>query len=278
MAFPLDPYGNPIPINPGAKVITTSDGVPKPIRNNLLLTDDFTVTDVPGSDTTLLGVSGSPATAITELTGDVTATGPGSVAATIANDAVTTAKIDDAAVTTIKIADANVTSAKLTNTGSTAGRVGVPVLIGQADLSGAASFAPTAWAAGAYRKLQFFIRIDSGTLTGANIVLTGLTAGTAYVTSSVYGLGTASAAETEVAGASWNTGIISARAKLDGHFNIKVGGFRDGTADLWIANGGTPVHYIKHFHNTDTTNEATAFVLTFTGGTATGYAELWGTP
>lgn len=41
-------------------------------------------------------------TAINALTGDVTATGPGSVAATIANDAVTTAKILNANVTPAK--------------------------------------------------------------------------------------------------------------------------------------------------------------------------------
>ena len=45
---------------------------------------------------------------ITALTGDVTATGPGSVAATIANDAVTTVKILNANVTSAKIAAAAV--------------------------------------------------------------------------------------------------------------------------------------------------------------------------
>lgn len=50
--------------------------------------------------------SGSSGSAISALTGDVTATGPGSVAATIANNAVTTAKINNAAVTLAKIANA----------------------------------------------------------------------------------------------------------------------------------------------------------------------------
>lgn len=44
---------------------------------------------------TTLSVSGGAGSAITALTGDVTATGPGSVAATIANDAVTYAKIQN---------------------------------------------------------------------------------------------------------------------------------------------------------------------------------------
>lgn len=64
--------------------------------------------------------------AITALTGDVTATGGGSAAATIANSAVTTAKIDDAAVIYAKIQD--VTASKLLGRGSAAGD-GPPVEI-----------------------------------------------------------------------------------------------------------------------------------------------------
>lgn len=50
---------------------------------------------------------------ITALTGDVTATGPGSVAATIANLAVTTGKIDNLAVTAGKIANDTITNTQV---------------------------------------------------------------------------------------------------------------------------------------------------------------------
>lgn len=84
------------------------------------------------SDAVLIGFSAAGTTlvsgGITQLTGDVVASGAGSVVATIANGAVTTpklaagsvhtAKIEDLAVTTIKIADANVTLAKIANVGS----------------------------------------------------------------------------------------------------------------------------------------------------------------
>ncbi len=59
---------------------------------------------------TVMAAGGS---GITGLTGDVTASGTGSVAATIAALAVTAAKIAADAVTTVKILDANVTTAKL---------------------------------------------------------------------------------------------------------------------------------------------------------------------
>jgi hypothetical protein len=60
---------------------------------------------------------------ITALTGDVTASGPGSVAATIANNAVTTAKIADSNVTTAKIADSNVTTAKIADSNVTTAKL-----------------------------------------------------------------------------------------------------------------------------------------------------------
>jgi hypothetical protein len=55
--------------------------------------------------------------AISALTGDVTATGPGSVAATIASNAVTTTKINNSAVTLAKIANAAANS-KLLGSGA----------------------------------------------------------------------------------------------------------------------------------------------------------------
>jgi hypothetical protein len=67
--------------------------------------------------------SSSAGSGITALTGDVTATGPGSVPATLANDAVTTAKILDGNVTLAKIADASANSKLL---GSGAAGSGAP--------------------------------------------------------------------------------------------------------------------------------------------------------
>jgi hypothetical protein len=78
----------------------------------------------PRTGTWRLTVSGSVgAGGITDLTGDVTGTGPGSTAATIALLAVTTGKLADMAVdtaklnsdavTTLKILDANITTQKL---------------------------------------------------------------------------------------------------------------------------------------------------------------------
>ncbi|WP_413943025.1 tail fiber domain-containing protein [Bdellovibrio sp. HCB-162] len=55
-----------------------------------------------GTAVQTLGLAGS---GLTALTGDVTATGPGSAAATIANNAITTAKINNLAVTDAKIND-----------------------------------------------------------------------------------------------------------------------------------------------------------------------------
>jgi hypothetical protein len=58
----------------------------------------------------------TPINSITALTGDVTATGPGSAVATIANGVVTTAKLANAAVTAAKLAAASVTPASISVT------------------------------------------------------------------------------------------------------------------------------------------------------------------
>jgi len=73
--------------------------------------------DVYVYDTSWHLISSGTATAITSLTSDVTATGPGAAAATIANNAVTTAKINNAAVTLAKIANA-AASSKLVGSGA----------------------------------------------------------------------------------------------------------------------------------------------------------------
>ena len=85
--------------------------------------------------------SSGSSNAITALTTDVVATGPGSVPATIQPLAVTTAKIDNLAVTdaklaadsviTVKILDANVTNAKLDDTAVTPGTYGDSTHVGQ---------------------------------------------------------------------------------------------------------------------------------------------------
>lgn len=75
--------------------------------NNLLLS-------VNASDQLIFNGTSVLSNAITALTGDVAATGPGIVAATIANLAVTTGKIADSAITDLKVsASAAITLSKL---------------------------------------------------------------------------------------------------------------------------------------------------------------------
>jgi lysophospholipase L1-like esterase len=69
-------------------------------------------------DSTVVSGGGS---GITALTGDVTASGTGSVAATIANNAVTTVKIQDDAVTAAKIGAGEVGASELASTAVAAG-------------------------------------------------------------------------------------------------------------------------------------------------------------
>ena len=83
---------HPIAAAAGTGIVWVKNTAP----STLIFTNDA------GTDTTL-GAGGGGG--ITALTGEVTASGSGSVAATIANSAVTTAKINADAVTNAKIAD-----------------------------------------------------------------------------------------------------------------------------------------------------------------------------
>lgn len=79
---------------------------------SLALSSGSTTGALSNTDWTTFNNKQAAGSYITALTGDVTASGPGSVAATIANDAVTTVKILDLNVTTGKLADNAVSNAK----------------------------------------------------------------------------------------------------------------------------------------------------------------------
>lgn len=86
----------------GAPTATAGHWAPGAIVTNLVDGTNYEMTGTTASPAwTILATGGS---GITALTGDVTATGPGSVAATIAANAVVTAKIANANVTLAKLA------------------------------------------------------------------------------------------------------------------------------------------------------------------------------
>ncbi len=84
----------------GAKTIKLSDGTATPI--GILALNSIIQVTYDGTSMLLVNTTGS-ATSVTSLTGDVTGTGPGATATTIAALAVTTGKIAAGAVTEAKI-------------------------------------------------------------------------------------------------------------------------------------------------------------------------------
>lgn len=98
----------------GAKTIKSNDGTTAPPIGSIIAGG---ISQFIYDGTNFQTSPVTAAAAITALTGDVTATGPGSVASTIANNAVTTAKINNSAVTLAKIANAAANS-KLLGSGA----------------------------------------------------------------------------------------------------------------------------------------------------------------
>jgi len=89
---------------------------------------------------------------------------------TIADNTITTAMLQNGSVTTAKLAAEAVTNAKLANSGSTAGRLGAPVLIDETDLAAATTYTATMTAA-AFRSLKIICRVSAGMTPGNPITL-----------------------------------------------------------------------------------------------------------
>lgn len=85
---------------PSRALITDANG--RPIASSTTATEIGYVNGVTSSIQTQLGTKQATGNYITALTGDVTASGPGSVASTIANSAVTNAKLSQMAALTLK--------------------------------------------------------------------------------------------------------------------------------------------------------------------------------
>jgi len=218
---PFDPYGNPIPAQPGAKRISKSDGTSIPIRSVLKLSSDFSTSDDQTGDATALSLANVP------------------------------------------------------GSGTTAGRYEIPILIEAGAKSAVSSWVPT-FAAGAYKRLKIRVRSDAAsTFTGGVMSLTGLT-GT-YSKQTLYTL--AGAAAGIVTAANWNNDdFVGAPGVFWGEIDIMTGGHRNAFFNARHDNGGTPVLRFIWGSHSDTTHDVTAFSMTFTGGTFTGYTEIWGIP
>jgi hypothetical protein len=209
--------------------------------------------------------------AITALTGDVTATGPGSVAATIANNAVTTVKILDANVTTAKIADSAVTAAKIASNAVTT----VKILDSNVTTAKIADDAVT------LAKLQNAVaaNIVLGNIGAAGAIYTELTAANLYTLLSILnGLVdrvpyfTAANAMTASGNFKYFSGVkelnVGGGISLDGRFVHRDSANITGNNSAFIGSNSVEGVYSMLLQNTKNVAAASTKLQLFVGGTA----------
>jgi hypothetical protein len=209
--------------------------------------------------------------AITALTGDVTATGPGSVAATIANNAVTTVKILDANVTTAKIADSAVTAAKIASNAVTT----VKILDANVTTTKIADDAVT------LAKLQNAVaaNIVLGNIGAAGAIYTELTVANLYTLLSILnGLVdrvpyfTAANAMTASGNFKYFSGVkelnVGGGISLDGRFVHRDSGNITGNNSAFIGSNSVEGVYSMLLQNTKNVAAASTKLQLFVGGTA----------
>lgn len=176
------------------------------------------------------------------------------------------------------LATGTLPNARLSNSGSTAGRLGVPVLIQQATRTAQAvgTFLTTTWASGAYKQVRLVLRQTAKSTTGGinNVTMVGLSG--AYKTSVHYNVGTGMGATNQAtAYVGWANQIAAGEFMFDLPAAPALKMFR-GMSD--ITDTANVQHQTHGGFNASTTEEVTGLGIVTINDTCDFSFELWGLP
>ncbi len=260
-----DRFGKPIPPSPGIQVLINADGSEVQQRNRLILPSSLVATDSEDNDASMLTLGDvapgdlAPIAAQTVIGNNTGSTAvPTAITATAIGFGVLAAATQ--AALTALIAGATTVLAGLISAVDKIKVDSQPVTIQDLDFSAVSSITSTTWTAGAYKRIEIFLKVATGTASSHTIKMVGLANGGGYLNvANNFSLGAWTQVTTD-AKSDWELIASSIPFELYAMVNVKV----DGTRRLLRG------HYVDYDErmkmvagiHTDVTNEVTGIVLT----------------
>lgn len=261
----VDRFGRPIPPSPGIQILINDDGSEVQQRNRLILPASLVATDSEDNDASVLTLGAvapgdlAPIAAQTVIGNNTGSTAvPSATTATAIGFGVLAAATQAALTALIAVA-----TTSLAGLMSALDKLKVdsqPVTIQDLDFSAVSSITSTTWTAGAYKRIEIFLKVATGAAGAHTFKMVGLADGGGYLNlANNINAGLWTQVQTN-AKSDWELTASAIPFELHAFVNVKV----DGTRRLLTGQYADYDENIKVMTgiHTDVTNQVTGVVLT----------------